>query len=168
MIWWRGHPGTRVRQDLPIKSERGPLRETPDPHQPNRGHDTALRVEIISSPRGRAPGVLDLLHPIVNDILRTKRRGTPAKGFPPSSSIHECLCKPEGGAGEDPSFGLRRGEGAGDFAHTQGRRAPRNESPTPITPRTSLTNYVLLELVMTLFLDQDKSIRELRRASVLV
>ncbi len=101
--------------------------------------------------------------PIVNDVLRRKKSGDPCKGicaivvYPMNA-----LCNSQG---EELEKFLQRGYGEGDepvtFARYTGQET--NEEREHIAknpPDILLTNYVMLELIMTRFIETDKAVRQ--------
>ena len=101
--------------------------------------------------------------PIVDDVLRRKRAGDACKGITaivvyPMNALCNSQC-------EELEKYLRLGYGAGDepvtFARYTGQEAEgEREQIARTPPDILLTNYVMLELVMTRFLDTDKAIRK--------
>ncbi len=101
--------------------------------------------------------------PIVNDVLRRKKSGDPCKGI---SAIvvypMNALCNSQF---EELEKFLRRGYDAGNqpvtFARYTGQET--NEERAHIAknpPDILLTNYVMLELLMTRFVETDKAVRQ--------
>ena len=101
--------------------------------------------------------------PIVDDVLRRKRSGDPCKGitaivvYPMNALCNSQL--------EELVKYLRLGYGNGQepvtFARYTGQES--NEDRERIAknpPDILLTNYVMLELIMTRFLETDKAVRE--------
>lgn len=100
--------------------------------------------------------------PIVNDVLRRKKSGDPCRGICaivvyPMNALCNSQC-------EELEKFLKRGYGAGDqpvtFARYTGQET--NEEREHIAqnpPDILLTNYVMLELIMTRFIETDKAVR---------
>ena len=101
--------------------------------------------------------------PIVDDVLRRKRSGDPCKGITaivvyPMNALCNSQC-------EELEKYLRLGYGDGDepvtFARYTGQESQdERESIAKNPPDIVLTNYVMLELVMTRFQETDKVLRE--------
>ena len=101
--------------------------------------------------------------PIVNDVLRRKKSGDPGKGICaivvyPMNALCNSQC-------EELEKFLKRGYGEGNqpvtFARYTGQET--NEEREHIAknpPDILLTNYVMLELIMTRFIETDKAVRQ--------
>lgn len=126
--------------------------------------ETALKGESYVLTTGTGSGKsLTYFIPIVNDILRRKRQGAVHKGIT-AIVIYpmNALCNSQR---EELEKFLRLGYGEGKepvtFARYTGQESTEErEAIAKCPPDILLTNYVMLELVMTRFLDQDKAIRE--------
>lgn len=101
--------------------------------------------------------------PIVDDVLRRKRAGDPCRGitaivvYPMNALCNSQL--------EELEKYLRLGYGEGNepvtFARYTGQEnAEERERIAKNPPDILLTNYVMLELIMTRFVETDKAIRE--------
>ncbi len=101
--------------------------------------------------------------PIVDDVLRRKRSGDPCKGITAivvypmnalcNSQLEELV--------KYLSLGYGKGQEPVTFARYTGQES--NEDRERIAknpPDILLTNYVMLELIMTRFLETDKAVRE--------
>lgn len=125
--------------------------------------ETALQGESYVLTTGTGSGKsLAYFIPIVNDILRRKRKGDPCKGI---SAIvvypMNALCNSQR---EELEKFLRFGYGDGKepvtFARYTGQESTEErEAIAKCPPDILLTNYVMLELIMTRFLPQDVAIR---------
>ena len=126
--------------------------------------DIARRGESYVLTTGTGSGKsLSYFIPIVDDVLRRKKAGDPCKGitaivvYPTNALCNSQL--------EELVKFLRLGYGEGKepvtFARYTGQES--NEERERIAknpPDILLTNYVMLELIMTRFLETDKAVRE--------
>ena len=126
--------------------------------------DIARRGESYVLTTGTGSGKsLSYFIPIVDDVLRRKKAGDPCKGitaivvYPMNALCNSQL--------EELVKFLRLGYGEGKepvtFARYTGQES--NEDRERIAknpPDILLTNYVMLELIMTRFLETDKAVRE--------
>ena len=126
--------------------------------------DIARRNEGYVLTTGTGSGKsLSYFIPIVDDVLRRKKAGEPCKGitaivvYPMNALCNSQL--------EELVKFLRFGYGDGNepvtFARYTGQES--NEDRERIAknpPNILLTNYVMLELIMTRFLETDKAVRE--------
>lgn len=126
--------------------------------------EVALRGENYVLTTGTGSGKsLAYFIPIVNDILRRKRKGDPCKGITAIVVYPmNALCNSQR---EELEKFLRLGYGEGKepvtFARYTGQESTEErEAIAKSPPNILLTNYVMLELIMTRFLPQDQVIRE--------
>jgi superfamily II DNA/RNA helicase/very-short-patch-repair endonuclease len=126
--------------------------------------EAALRGENYVLTTGTGSGKsLTYFIPIVNDILKRKRQGAPCKGI---SAIvvypMNALCNSQM---EELEKFLKLGYGPGKelvtFARYTGQEnAEEREAIAKSPPDIILTNYVMLELIMTRFLPHDEAVRK--------
>lgn len=125
--------------------------------------DIARRNESYVLTTGTGSGKsLAYFIPIVDDVLRRKKAGDPCKGitaivvYPMNAlcnSQREELVKFIGGSGKDSR--------PVTFARYTGQESKKDrERIAKNPPDILLTNYVMLELIMTRFLETDKAVRE--------
>ena len=126
--------------------------------------ETALRGESYVLTTGTGSGKsLAYFIPIVNDVLRRRRLGDRRKKITaivvyPMNALCNSQC-------EELERFLRLGYGNDErpvtFARYTGQESPEErEAIANTVPDILLTNYVMLELVMTRFLPQDIALRE--------
>ncbi len=126
--------------------------------------DIALRNESYVLTTGTGSGKsLSYFIPIVDNVLRRKKAGDPCKGITAivvypmnalcNSQFEELgkFLKPGYGEGREPVTFARY---TGQESNVERERIAKNP------PDILLTNYVMLELIMTRFLETDKAVRE--------
>ena len=124
--------------------------------------EIARRVESYVLTTGTGSGKsLAYFIPIVDDVLRRKRAGDAGKGITAIVPMN-ALCNSQR---EELEKYLRLGYGEGGepvtFARYTGQETQdERERIAKNPPDILLTNYVMLELVMTRFNETDKAIRE--------